>query len=225
MLGGEETNLHAVWDTAVVAALGDDPAAVSAELEARITPRQASAWSRGGPADWANESFAIAKHDIYGPLLGAEEEGGPIQLPDDYAVRERDVAAVQLEKAGVRLAMVLNMAFSASPVSTATSDAVMTTRDDVITPGAASSYVGQTVTIRGFVGDVHVTRGGVTFIDMGGRYPDNAFTAVIFDEDKMEFPNVASLDGRTIEITGRVRLHRGKPEIVLRSAEQMKVRR
>ncbi len=254
MLGGEETNLHAVWDTAVVTALGDDPAAVSARLEARITPRQARAWSRGGPADWANESFAIAKRAIYGPLLDAEEEGKAIQLPDDYAVRERPLAAEQLEKAGVRLAMVLNMAFSAPPGTTATADAataaisgvaaptagsppagtsmlshravaVSATRDDVITPAAASSYMGQTVTIRGVVSDVHVTRADVTFIDMGGRYPDNAFTAVIFAENDGEFPHVRSLDGRTIEITGRVRLHRGKPEIVLRSAEQMKVRR
>lgn len=225
MLGGEETNLHAVWDTTVVAALGDDPAAVSALLEARITPQQARAWSRGGPADWANESFAIAKRTIYGPLLAAEEEGKAIQLPDDYAVRERPVAAEQLEKAGVRLAMLLNRAFPAPPAATATADAGSATGDDVITPAAASSYVGQTVTIRGVVSEVHVTRADVTFIDMGGRYPDNAFTAVIFAEDETEFPNVASVDGRAIEITGRVQLHRGKPEIVLRSAAQMKVRR
>lgn len=117
MLGGEQTNLHAVWDTAVVAALGDDPAGVSARLEAQITPRQARAWSRGGPADWANESFAIAKHAIYGPLLGAEKEGEPIRLPDDYAARERTLAAEQLEKAGVRLAMVLNTVLSAPPAA------------------------------------------------------------------------------------------------------------
>ena len=252
MLRGEETNLHAVWDTTVVAALGDDPAAVSAGLEARITPRQARAWSRGGPADWANESFAIAKRTIYGPLRAAE--GEPIQLPDDYAIRERPVAAEQLEKAGVRLAMVLNTAFSAPPGAESTvhagaeitSDvatpaarlspagtaalpdgavAVSATRDGVISPAAASSYAGRTVTIRGVVNEIHATRAGVTFIDMGRHYPDNAFTAVIFAENEAEFPDVASLDGRTIEVTGRVQLHRGKPEIVLKSADQMKMRR
>ena len=75
ILGGEETNLHTVWDTAIVAGLGDDPASVAAGLDARITPREADAWSRGGAADWANESFTIAKRDIYGPLRGADRQG------------------------------------------------------------------------------------------------------------------------------------------------------
>jgi len=113
ILGGEETNLHAVWDTAIVAGLGNDPASVAAGLDARITPQEAHAWSRGGPADWANESFTIAKRDIYGPLRGADREGEMMQLPADYAIRERPLVAEQLEKAGVRLAMVLNAAFAA----------------------------------------------------------------------------------------------------------------
>jgi hypothetical protein len=113
-LGDEETNLHSVWDTAIVTGLGDDPAAVAAELNAQITPREADAWSRGGPVAWANESFAIAKHDIYGPLRGAAGAGGIVQLPDDYVLRERPVAAEQLERAGVRLAMVLNRALTAT---------------------------------------------------------------------------------------------------------------
>jgi hypothetical protein len=114
-LGGEETNLHSVWDTAIVAGLGDDPAAVATELSSQITPQEADAWSRGGPVEWANESFAIAKHDVYGPLHGEAGEGNTVQLPDDYVLRERPVVAEQLEKAGVRLAMVLNGAFPASP--------------------------------------------------------------------------------------------------------------
>jgi hypothetical protein len=112
-LGDQETNLHSVWDTAIVTGLGDDPAAVAAELNGQITPREADAWSRGGPVDWADESFAIAKHDIYGPLRGAADAGGTIQLPDDYVLRERPVVAEQLERAGVRLAMVLNRTFTA----------------------------------------------------------------------------------------------------------------
>jgi hypothetical protein len=112
-LGDEETNLHSVWDTAIVSGLGDDPTTVSANLNTQITAREADAWSRGGPTDWANESFTIAKHDIYAPLHGAGAAEEPIRLPDDYVLRERPVAAEQLERAGVRLAAVLNTALSA----------------------------------------------------------------------------------------------------------------
>jgi hypothetical protein len=36
----------------------------------------------------------------------------------------------------------------------------------------------------------------VTFLDMGGRYPDNPFAAVIFPEDTSKFSDVGSLRGR-----------------------------
>lgn len=232
-LGGEETNLHSVWDTAIVAGLGDDPVGVSAELNARITPHEADAWSRGGPADWANDSFAIAKRDVYGPLRGMGAMGETIRLPDDYLLRERPVVTGQLEKAGVRLAMLLNAAFSGrgAGASSVDADAEPTnsvagnaTSSVVITPEEASSHVGQIVTVRGEATDVHAAHSaGVTFIDMGGSYPNNAFTAVIFSDDAAGFPDVASLAGRTVEITGRVRLYRGKPEIVLTRAKQMAV--
>ncbi len=37
VLNGEYKNLHAVWDTDVVEALGDDPGTVAATLEGQIT--------------------------------------------------------------------------------------------------------------------------------------------------------------------------------------------
>ena len=236
-LGGEETNLHAVWDTAIVSGLGEDPVKVAAELNARITPHEADAWSRGGPADWANDSFAIARKDVYGPLQGLGGSGETIELPDDYLLRERPVVTEQLEKGGVRLAMLLNTAFSgrgvvpssvdadAEPASSVAGNAADgATSNIVITPEEASSHVGQTVTIRGEVADIHAAHSaGVTFIDMGGSYPNNAFTAVIFADDAAGFADVTSLAGRTVEITGHLRLYRGKPEIVLTRAKQMTV--
>ena len=57
---------------------------------------------------------------------------------------------------------------------------------------------------------------------MGGRYPDNPFAAVIFPEDAGKFPDVGSLSGRVVEVTGSVRLYKGKPEIILRTADQLK---
>ncbi|MGH8228789.1 MAG: S1/P1 nuclease [Steroidobacteraceae bacterium] len=248
ILGGEDSNLHEVWDTTLVAALGKDPAAVATALEARITPRERRAWSRGGAADWANESFAIAKRDIYGPLRGALRSTAPIRLPDDYEIRERPLVATQLEKAGVRLAMVLNEVLSRPPKTAAlpfgagTSVGTDGTRlrvaaaqggatgfdtasPAVVTAADAASYVGRTVTVQGVVSDVHTTGSGVTFIDLGGRYPRNAFTAVIFAENAAAFSDTAALSGNVVEITGRVRLYRGKPEIILRSESQLRSER
>jgi hypothetical protein len=92
-----------------------------------------------------------------------------------------------------------------------------------IQPTDVAAHVGQTVTVSGSVSQVHTSaRSGVTFINMGGRYPDDAFTGVIFPEDASKFPAVGALSGKTVEITGPVRLHKGKPEIVLKDAVQLK---
>jgi hypothetical protein len=93
-----------------------------------------------------------------------------------------------------------------------------------VTPANAKAYVGQTVTVEGAVGNISTGRAGTTFIDVGGRYPDNSFAAVIFAADKSKFPDVQALGGKTIDITGAVSLYRGKPEIILKSADQIKAK-
>ena len=93
-----------------------------------------------------------------------------------------------------------------------------------ITAAAAKSYVGQTVTVEGAVGNIATGRAGTTFIDVGGRYPDNSFAAVIFAADRSKFPDLQTLGGKTVDITGAISLYRGKPEIILKSADQVKAK-
>ena len=94
---------------------------------------------------------------------------------------------------------------------------------ETVAPAGASAHVGQTVTIKGTVENVHTTGSGMTFFDMGGRFPENAFTGVIFASDAGKFPKAGSLAGKTVEITGPVELYKGKPEIILKEAGQLKV--
>ena len=110
VIGAEQTNLHAVWDIDAVAALGQDPGQTASALEAQVTPDDEASWGRGAPADWANESFGVAKRVIYAGLSGQGGTEAPIILPRDYAARMRPVTATQLERAGVRLALLLNEA-------------------------------------------------------------------------------------------------------------------
>ena len=93
-----------------------------------------------------------------------------------------------------------------------------------VTPAEAKAHVGQTVTVEGAVSDVHTVATGVTFIDLGGHYPDNAFTAVIFAANAGKFPNVSALNGKTVDITGPVQLYKGTPEILLNDAAQIKTK-
>ncbi|MBU6299067.1 MAG: nucleotide-binding protein [Alphaproteobacteria bacterium] len=94
-----------------------------------------------------------------------------------------------------------------------------------IRPADAGAHTGQTVTVEGVVSEVHTAASsGTTFIDLGGRYPNNAFTAVIFPDSARAFPNVGMLNSKTVDVTGPIRLYEGKPEIILKAAGQLKSR-
>ena len=95
----------------------------------------------------------------------------------------------------------------------------------VIAPCDAQKHVGEKVTVEGPVSDVlPAPSGRVTFIDMGGRYPNNCFSGVIFADDVGKFPNVNALDGKTVDITGAVRLYQGRAEIILNDPAQVKAK-
>jgi hypothetical protein len=121
-LGGQRTvNLHSYWDTGVVQAIGTDPAAVAGQLGAATTPAQRASWETGDPAAWAQEAFGVARDVVYSLRSppGCGQDAAPIPLPEGYEARAKAAATIQLQKAGVRLAMLLNRALATVPVGVA----------------------------------------------------------------------------------------------------------
>jgi hypothetical protein len=101
---GHRTNLHAVWDTGILApAVQGDERAYALRLVRTITQTAKERWQAGLTVDWANESHAIAAGVIYG-----EFDHQPGALPASYESAALPVVNEQLEKAGLRLAWVLN---------------------------------------------------------------------------------------------------------------------
>jgi S1/P1 Nuclease len=90
-----------------VAVRGDERA-YARRLVRSITHDDVDRWSSGSAASWATESYRIARRLIYG-----EWPHEPGALPASYESAALPVANVQLEKAGVRLATVLNQAWRA----------------------------------------------------------------------------------------------------------------
>jgi hypothetical protein len=103
--------LHAYWDTAVVRRMGKDPEQVATALEQRLGS-SCSGWMQETPADWVLESFAVARDVAYqlGELTTDERDQPAYRLSSSYQRRASAAAAEQLEKAGCRLAMMLNQA-------------------------------------------------------------------------------------------------------------------
>ncbi len=114
-LQGQATNLHAYWDVDVVEALGHSPEQIAEKLDAGLSGAEAKKGSGGRAADWAMESFEIARRDAYALHdLPTCRHRGAVALSADYAAQARKDAATQLLKAGLRMAAVLNQALGAS---------------------------------------------------------------------------------------------------------------
>jgi len=100
------TNLHALWDSGLLRNMeGEDR--LLATLRQAITPEEVASWSGGTVEQWAEESFHAAQLTVYG-LLPAAPAGQAAQLSEWYEQMAQPVVEQQLEKAGVRLAAILN---------------------------------------------------------------------------------------------------------------------
>src|SRR6266849_6924580 len=100
---------HHYGDTEFVALLETDAKSIASDLIGHISKDQQKAWQAGTPSDWAKESFQIAKADAYG-LLSEPSSRGSYRLSEKYIKTATADVALQLSKAGVRLAFLLNNA-------------------------------------------------------------------------------------------------------------------
>ena len=85
---------------------------------------------------------------------------------------------------------------------------------------ALKAAVGKTATVRGKVTRAHAWDGGITFLNLDGR-----FTVVCFKKNLGKFPSPPEkiYEHKTIEVTGMVSLHKEKPQIEISSPDQVKV--
>ena len=113
--GVRDNNLHAFWDVGAVAALGGSAAEIAAALDAEITMEDMQAWTQGDSSTWTMETFVLGQRDAY--ALGVRPTcalPGAIALSAEYLSRARQDAAMQLKKAGIRMAGLLNNALGSN---------------------------------------------------------------------------------------------------------------
>lgn len=74
---------------------------------------------------------------------------------------------------------------------------------ETVTHQDASQYAGSYVTAEGVVSQVSRS-GGTTFINFGGRYPNQVFYAVILRSNSGSLSDAQSLEGRKVAISGKL---------------------
>ena len=89
------------------------------------------------------------------------------------------------------------------------------------TAAEAAKHVGETATVKDRVEGVHHTGKGNIFLNMGGKYPNQAFTAFIPSGSAAQFSNAQQYKGRIVSVSGKITLYKGKPEIIVTSPGQI----
>jgi hypothetical protein len=121
------TNLHSVWDSGLLGRLS--PAEQLFPIWSQESARRSKKWSKGTVEQWAEESHKAAQKVVYARLpkvvagppavpadapitstgsLLAPAGKPPVPIGAEYEKRADPLVRVQIEKAGARLAAVLN---------------------------------------------------------------------------------------------------------------------
>ncbi len=85
----------------------------------------------------------------------------------------------------------------------------------------ANNHVGESVCVSGKVVKVVEGRNGAWYLDFCEDYRKCPFVVVVFAKNLRDVGDVRQLQGKTLEVFGKIKLYRGKPEIILSDARQL----
>ena len=98
---GRKTNLHSLWDTGFMELEEGTPAEVAARIEKGVTDEDRKQWRNSTPEQWALESLAIVRTQVYRLPASGEINAG-------YVESAQALIRTRLAQAGARLAWLLN---------------------------------------------------------------------------------------------------------------------
>jgi hypothetical protein len=89
---------------------------------------------------------------------------------------------------------------------------------------SVNKYIGKEVEITDTIAQVKIASKAF-YLHFAGKYPNNKFSAVIYDIDFANFPDrLKWKEGKVATITGTVRLYHDKPRIILADTNQITIK-
>jgi hypothetical protein len=90
------------------------------------------------------------------------------------------------------------------------------------TDAEAAGHAGEDANVTGKVFGVSA-RGNITFINVGAAFPNHTFTGVVFSGDQEKVGDLQQYNGQTVTISGKIEMRQDKPQIVIKSPEQIRL--
>ncbi len=104
---GRATDMHTVWESLLLTAPNPPTRGYTPFLQEMADRHNRERWTIGTPKDWAEETLWVMR----APPTGYLGNPGGLELDDLYVQQNYLIATDQIDKAGVRLAYILNGIF------------------------------------------------------------------------------------------------------------------
>jgi DNA/RNA endonuclease YhcR with UshA esterase domain len=86
----------------------------------------------------------------------------------------------------------------------------------------ATNYYNKTMIVTGKVAQVSL-RPTINFINLDEKYPKSPFAAIVFPSATNQFPDLKGLQGKNVELKGKITERQGKPQMILNSSNQVTI--
>jgi hypothetical protein len=201
---GNGTNLHSLWDTKMLEHAGLNDVQLAQKFD-NATPVQIKKWQADPQMIWAWESYQISSQ-----LYAEIDQMKGRNIDNAYYETHMPIVQQRIEKAGIRLAGLLNTLLANATITPIATTASTGAAKTINVTDAANHYDEQvTVTAKVF-GTKDFS--SMVLVNLGAAYPNSPLTVVLRGDAK----SLASdLDGKTITVTGKVVKYKDKPEIVV----------
>jgi hypothetical protein len=208
---GNGTNLHALWDSKLIDHQGLTYEQMAAKYD-HATPAEIKQWQNEPVMEWIWESYQ-ASSKLYAEVDAMKSRS----IDDSYYDAHIAIVQDRIEKAGIRLAGVLNdifkngLAASAAGVPVSDAGTNPASAPKTISVQDAAQHYNEYVNVCAKVYGIKALD-NLTLVNLGAAYPNQPLTVVLRDAAREIGP---SLEGKNICVTGNVVAYRDKPEIVV----------
>jgi len=216
---GNGTNLHSLWDTGII-----EYKNLSLEEVLELNKYD------------TNELTKIKSLDILSWVLDVRSNLDAVydfksnKLNDVYVDANYPLLKLQILKAGIRLASVLEYYFKDSANKSISKEQIVT--DEVETSVSidirdSSKYEGQLVYTCGKVYSTKVINSnGMILMNVGGEFPNATLTIVIYNNSLKNFDAKPEeyYKGKNICVSGRIKMYKGRPEIIINTKHAIQVK-
>ncbi|HEY4289310.1 MAG TPA: S1/P1 nuclease [Puia sp.] len=215
---GRGTNLHSVWDSKLIEHEGGDYQQLAAKYD-HPSAAEIKQWQSDPMIKWIWESYTISSK-LYAEVDAMKSRS----IDDSYYTAHIGIVHERLEQAGVRLAGVLNTLFKDGVTASAASTGVGTTSASKAAATAEPTGPAKPIDIKDAANHIdeyakvcavvygYKALDGLTLVNLGASYPDQLMTVVLKGAAK---DLAASIDGKTVCVTGKIISYKGKPEIIV----------